>query len=83
MDSSFASDGYINGAGGNDETVQYLDCIPNTTAGQVKLLRLLRMIKLLRLNRLKQAIFLCASASVTVISSCSPWHEFVVAACAP
>ena len=36
--------------------VQYLDCIPNTSAGQIKLLRLLRMIKLLRLNRLQQVL---------------------------
>ena len=49
-----------------NETVQYLDCIPNTSAGQVKLLRLLRMIKLLRLNRLKQVTFPCVSLSVTM-----------------
>jgi len=36
--------------------VQYLNCIPGLSAGNIKLMRLFRMIKLVRLNRLKQLL---------------------------
>ena len=55
--------------------VQYLDCIPNTSAGQIKLLRLLRMIKLLRLNRLQQ-VFLSRSGARALPPLFSPYLPF-------